>query len=161
MVQLKERPLSASRPDAEAVTPLDNPNDRLVQLVFLALMIVGFLLRIHDIGARALHHDESLHATYSWYLYSGRGYVHDPLMHGPEQFHVNALFFFLFGDNDVTARLQYVLLGTLMIGLPYFVRHELGRLGAIIAAVLLTISPAFCTFRASPVKICPSPSSPW
>src|SRR5215204_479385 len=146
MVQLKERPLSASRPDAEAVTPLDTPNDRLVQLVFLALMVLGFLLRIHDIGARALHHDESLHAIYSWYLYSGRGYVHDPLMHGPEQFHVNALLFFLFGDNDVTARLQYLLLGTFMIGLPYFVRHELGRLGAIIAAVLLTISPGFLYF---------------
>ena len=104
-------------------------------------MIVGFLLRIHDIGVRALHHDESLHATYRGTC--GRGYVHDPLMHGPEQFHVNALLFFLFGDNDVTARLQYVLLGTFMIGMPYFVRHELGRLGAIIAAVMLTISPGF------------------
>ena len=74
------------------------------------------------------------------------GYVHDPLMHGPEQFHVNALIFFLFGDNDVTARLQYVLLGTFMIGLPYFVRHELGRLAAIIAAIILTISPGFLYF---------------
>ncbi|HEX3247045.1 MAG TPA: flippase activity-associated protein Agl23, partial [Chloroflexota bacterium] len=146
MVQLKERPRSAPWPDTEAIAPPYPTHERLVQFVFLALMVVGFLLRIHDIGVRAFHHDESLHATYSWYLYSGRGYVHDPLMHGPEQFHVNALIFFLFGDNDVTARLQYVLLGTFIIGLPYFVRHELGRLAAIIAAIILTISPGFLYF---------------
>jgi uncharacterized protein (TIGR03663 family) len=146
MVQLKERPRSAPRPNAEIAGRPAPTSDRYVQLVFLALLVVGFLLRIHDLGSRALHHDESLHATYSWYLYSGRGYVHDPLMHGPEQFHVNALLFFLFGDNDVTARLQYVTLGTLMIGLPYFVRHEMSRLGAVIAAVLLTVSPGFLYF---------------
>lgn len=146
MVQLTERPRQAPRPSTDAERLINGPDDRLVKLAFLGLMLVGFLLRIHDIGARALHHDESLHATYSWYLYSGRGYVHDPLMHGPEQFHFNAFLFFLFGDNDVTARLQYVLLGTFMIGLPYFVRHEMGRLGALIAGVLLTISPGYLYF---------------
>ncbi|MFN0069997.1 MAG: flippase activity-associated protein Agl23 [Chloroflexota bacterium] len=146
MVQLKERPLSSPAHGADQAGLPSTSDDRILKIIFLALMVVGFLLRMHDIGARALHHDESLHATYSWYLYSGRGYVHDPLMHGPEQFHVNAFLFFLFGDNDVTARLQYVLLGTFMIGLPYFVRHELGKLAAVIAGVLLTISPGYLYF---------------
>ena len=108
--------------------------------------IVGFVLRIYDVGSRALHHDESLHAVYSWYLYIGRGYVHDPLMHGPYQFHVPALLYFLFGASDVTARLAAVLHGTGIIILPYFLRHELGRRGAIVASLLFTISPAFLYF---------------
>ena len=113
---------------------------------FLALAVVGFALRMFDLGQRALHHDESLHAVYSWYLYIGRGYIHDPLMHGPYQFHVPALLYFLFGANDVTARLAAVLHGTAIIFMPYFLRYELGKRGAIIASILFTISPAFLYF---------------
>src|SRR5688572_32242701 len=115
-------------------------------LAFIGLVTLGFLLRLHGLGYRAYHHDESLHAVYSWYLYVGRGYVHDPLMHGPFQFHVNALVYFLFGDSDVTGRLAAVLFGTGIIALPYFLRAELGRWGAVATSVLFTISPAFLYF---------------
>jgi len=96
---------------------------------FVALAVIGLLLRVYHLGDRALHHDESLHAVYSWYLYVGRGYVHDPLMHGPYQFHVPALIYFLFGASDFTARFAAVLHGTGIIVLPYFLRHELGLTG--------------------------------
>src|SRR3972149_5409305 len=68
-------------------------------------MAAAAALRLWDLDAKALHHDESLHATFSWYLYDGRGYIHDPLMHGPFQFNMNALSFFLFGVTDFTPRL--------------------------------------------------------
>ncbi len=113
---------------------------------YLGMMAVGLLMRLHDLGTRAMHHDESLHTFFSWNLYMGRGYVHDPMMHGPFQFHLNALIFFLFGPTDFTARLAYAVAGTILIGLPYFLRHELGRRGALAAAFLLTISPAFLYF---------------
>ncbi len=115
-------------------------------LPFLGLMLVGFVLRVWDLGARALHHDESLHAVYSWYLYQGRGYTHDPMMHGPLLFELNALTFFLFGANDVTARLVPAVLGTLLIGIPWLLRHELGRRGALAAAALFMISPDLLYF---------------
>ncbi len=116
------------------------------QLPFLGLMLLGFAMRLWDLGGKALHHDESLHAVYSWYLYQGRGYTHDPMMHGPFLFEANALAYFLFGANDVTARLVPALFGTALIGMPWLLRHELGRWGAIAAAVLLTISPDFLYF---------------
>lgn len=145
MVQVKERP--ASGPPAVPESQVSSAAlDRRDQLAFGVMMLVGWFLRIHELGTRAYHHDESLHATYSWYLFSGRGYVHDPLMHGPEQFSVNAFLFFLFGDSDFTGRLQYVLLGTIMIGLPYFLRREMGRWGALVAGGLLLISPGYLYF---------------
>ncbi|HYW90352.1 MAG TPA: flippase activity-associated protein Agl23, partial [Chloroflexota bacterium] len=115
-------------------------------LPFLALMLAGLVLRFWDLGDKAFHHDESLHAFYSWRLYDGQGYVHDPMMHGPLLFELNALAYLLFGASDFTARLVPALLGTAIIGMPYFLRHELGRAGAIAASLLFVISPAFLYF---------------
>src|SRR5437879_9029021 len=115
-------------------------------LPFIGLMFVGLVLRFWDLGAKAFHHDESLHAFYSWRLYDGQGYVHDPMMHGPLLFELNALAYLLFGASDFTARLVPALFGVALIGLPFLLRHELGRSGAIAAAVLFTVSPAFLYF---------------
>src|SRR5690606_39940128 len=54
---------------------------------------------------RVMSHDESLHTRYSYSLYADGNFQHTPLMHGPILFHVTAFFYFLFGDNDFTARL--------------------------------------------------------
>ncbi|MGI9148658.1 MAG: flippase activity-associated protein Agl23 [Chloroflexota bacterium] len=115
-------------------------------LPFLGLMLVGLILRFVDLGAKAFHHDESLHAFYSWRLFDGQGYVHDPMMHGPLLFELNALVFLLFGASDFTARLVPALFGVGLIGLPFLLRHELGRYGAIAAAALFTVSPSFLYF---------------
>src|SRR3712207_4585820 len=98
MVQVREHP-TAPVSDLDSPTPSVPLNIQWEPLVFLGLMALGFALRIYELGYRAYHHDESLHAVYSWYLYVGRGYTHDPMMHGPFQFHFNALMYFLFGDN--------------------------------------------------------------
>lgn len=113
---------------------------------WVGIVVVAFLLRMHDVGVRALHHDESLHALYSWKLFQGQGYIHDPMMHGPFQFHAKALMYFLFGDSEVTARLAEVLCGTGIVALAYTLRGELGRRGAGAAAVLFALSPALMYF---------------
>src|SRR5437016_1225278 len=147
MVQVEERLTPPSLPAAQpAMQPPRTLTVRLYPLLFVALVVGGFLLRIHRLAERAIHHDESLHALYSWYLYTGRGYVHDPMMHGPWQFHWTALIYFLFGDSDFTARLAPVLFGTWLIAAPYFLRREIGRSGAIVASVLFALSPAYLYF---------------
>src|SRR5438105_4916524 len=89
---------------------------------YTALVIGAGLLRFVDLGSRALHHDESLHATYSYYFVSGKGYVHDPLMHGPFLFHVTALSYLVFGANDASSRLSAALLGTGVVLLSVLLR---------------------------------------
>ncbi|MCS7207545.1 MAG: TIGR03663 family protein [Dehalococcoidia bacterium] len=112
----------------------------------LGLMGIALVMRLWDLGSRALHHDESLHAVYSWYLATGKGYRHDPMMHGPFQFHANALLFFLFGDSDFTARLLYALFGTALVGLPWLLRPQLGTAGALCASAFLAFSPTLLYF---------------
>lgn len=109
---------------------------------FGALVLLAGVLRFWDLGSRALHHDESLHALFSWYLYTGAGYQHDPLMHGPFQFHATALIYLLFGDSDYTARVPPALIGAFTVALPYFLREQLGRTGALCTAALLALSPS-------------------
>src|SRR5215211_6736420 len=73
-------------------------------VAYIGLFIVALLTHLWGLGDRALHHDETLHAAYSWRLYTGQGFAHDPLLHGPFLYHITALMYFLFGDNDFTAR---------------------------------------------------------
>jgi uncharacterized protein (TIGR03663 family) len=110
-------------------------------LALASIMAVAAVLRFWDLGDMALHHDESLHAQFSYYLFNGNGYKHDPLMHGPFLFHATTAVYFLFGDSEYTARVMPALFGTALVGLPWFLRRQIGMRAVLIAAVLLTISP--------------------
>ncbi|MGH2447819.1 MAG: flippase activity-associated protein Agl23 [Chloroflexota bacterium] len=112
-------------------------------VAYSAIVLGGFIVRIWDVGARVVHHDESLHAYYAWQLFAGHGYVYDPLMHGPLKFEILPLFYTLFGVSDFSARLFPVLMGTALIALPYFLRRVLSRPGAVLASAMIAISPAF------------------
>ncbi len=110
--------------------------------LYLLIIILCLVSRLAMLGERVISHDESLHTQYSWYLYSGRGFHHNPMMHGPLVFHVTALTYWLFGDNNFTARMPVALMGTLLVAFPYLLRRYLGRYGALLASLLLLISPS-------------------
>ena len=115
-------------------------------IIFVSIIVLAVISRFWDLGARALHHDESLHATYSYYLYIGRGYVHDPLLHGTFIYIFNALVYLLLGASDATARVAPSFLGVLTVALPMLLRKQLGRWGALATSGLLLISPSFLYF---------------
>jgi uncharacterized protein (TIGR03663 family) len=115
-------------------------------IAYGALLVAAAAMRFWDLGHRAVHHDESLHSFYSWQLAEGQGFRHDPLMHGPLQFELNAAIFLIFGDSDYTSRLLYAIAGTALVALPFFFRNRLGRLGALFTSILLAFSPALLYF---------------
>ncbi len=110
--------------------------------LYVTLITLAIVTRLWGLGIRVQSHDESLHTKYSWNLYAGEGFEHTPLMHGPLLFHATALSYFLFGDNDFTARLFVALIGVAVVAFPYLLRRWLGRIGALCAAFLLLISPS-------------------
>ncbi|MDQ2745265.1 MAG: TIGR03663 family protein [Chloroflexota bacterium] len=119
------------------------PEITLEQGLYAGLLVAGFVARIWDVGSRAMHGDEAVHAWLAWNLFTGAGYHYDPVYHGPLQFLITSLFFFLFGDSNTTGRLMAVLFGSALIVLPYFLRHWMGRGAALLAAAFLAFSPAF------------------
>lgn len=112
------------------------------QCAYLAIFVAAVLTRFWSLGARALHHDESLHAWFSYNYAIGKGYQHDPLMHGPFLFHLNALIYALFGATDATSRYGPALFGVILVMLPILLRPVIGRWGALICSVMLLISPS-------------------
>ena len=90
---------------------------------YFSLLLLGLILRLFQLDYRAVHHDESLHGYFSYRLYTGEEYSHNPLMHGMLLFHLLTASFFIFGDSDFTMRLPMVLVGSLLIFLPYFLKN--------------------------------------
>ncbi|HZC06732.1 MAG TPA: flippase activity-associated protein Agl23 [Ktedonobacterales bacterium] len=133
------------------------------QWAWFAVLAVAALLRFWNLGAKPLHHDESMHAFYSLlFARDPSSYAYDPLLHGPFQFHAEGFMFALIlaaqslfhvgglGNNpwinDATARIVPALFGLGIVALPLGLRRELGRLGALLAALLLAVSPTFVYF---------------
>ena len=135
-------------------------------IAFWGVVLLGALLRFWGLGDKPLHHDESLHAYFSLQLmhdienwsscFSGirSCYKYDPLLHGPFQFHAIALVYKLsqilsapdHGVNTTTVRIVAASLGTVLVGLPYFLRDRLGTVGAWLACFMLAVSPSMVYF---------------
>jgi predicted membrane-bound mannosyltransferase/sugar lactone lactonase YvrE len=110
-------------------------------LLFTLIITAAIITRFYNLGARVMSHDESLHTYFSWLFYRGNGYQHNPMMHGPLQFHLIALSYFLFGASDFTARIPAALFSVATISMTWYWRHYLGRTGALIAGAMMVISP--------------------
>ncbi len=129
-----------------------------LEAAFLGVMVVALGLRLFELSGRTMHYDEAIHLHFSFKLANSAGvdlgwpwifgtdYFHSAWMHGPFQIEMVAAIFTIFGDSDFTSRLGYALFGTALVGLPYFLRDHIGRKGALIAAVMLTLSPALLYF---------------
>ncbi len=115
---------------------------RIENVLIVIILLAAILSRFIILGERVMSHDEVNHVVPSYELYQGRGYRHDPVTHGPFQFHVVALSYFLFGDNDFSSRIPAALFSVGAVAFLIFAfRRYLGRSGAIIAGLLFTISP--------------------
>ena len=129
-----------------------------LEVSFLTVMVIALGLRLFELSGRAMHYDEAIHLHYGWKLANSAGaflgwpwifgtdYIHSAWMHGPFQIEMTAVIFTIFGDTDFTSRLGYALFGTALVGLPYFLRDHIGKHGALIAAIMLALSPALLYF---------------
>jgi predicted membrane-bound mannosyltransferase len=114
--------------------------------LYLLFFVTAIISRFWELGVKGLHHDESLHAVYSFHYYVGAGYVHSPMMHGPLQFHYIDFFYTLFGATNDTARYASAVCGIFVVMSPFLLRRQLGRWPALIATFLFLISPSIMYF---------------
>lgn len=115
--------------------------------VYLIAFVFAIVLSLYELGERPYHHDESIHAFYSWKISrEGVGsYRYDPVYHGLVLYYASAAVMLL-GDNDFTGRLSAVLFGLGVLGFAWPLRRYLGRWGALSFLVLLVFSPAWLYF---------------
>jgi DNA-binding beta-propeller fold protein YncE/4-amino-4-deoxy-L-arabinose transferase-like glycosyltransferase len=118
------------------------PKLTIENLIIIIIIILAIVSRFYDLGARVMSHDEVNHVVPSWDLATGKGYVQDPITHGPLQFHLIALSYFMFGDSDFTSRIPAALGSVAAIVLILFLfKPYLGKYGHLIGGFLFLISP--------------------
>jgi uncharacterized protein (TIGR03663 family) len=116
--------------------------------LFLVIFIIALIVRFFLLDLKLFHHDEAVHAWFSYKLLTTGTYVYDPVYHGPLLYYMTAGMFALFGDSDLIARIVPALLGSLMVLMvwPIYRLGYIGRRGALIAALFLAISPDMVYF---------------
>ena len=72
-------------------------------MLVVALLIATVTSRFWNVGDRAMHHDESMHAKFAWDTFKGNVYKYNPLLHGPFQFLSVATSFNLSASTEKTS----------------------------------------------------------
>ena len=119
-----------------------NPLSRRERIIAVVILVLALVTRFYMLGDRAISHDESIHTKFSWNLYAGQGFQHNPMMHGPLLFELTALTYHILGVSDFTSRVVTALAGVALVMSPLLFRRWIGRRGALATAVLLLISPS-------------------
>jgi len=118
------------------------------QWLYGLLFTIAVVNRLLWLGERPFHHDESIHAFFSWKIVDEgiAHYKYDPVYHGPILYYSSALVMRLLGDSDFTARLSAVLFGFGILAFAWPLRAFMGRLTSLAFLALFTFSPALTYF---------------
>lgn len=127
------------------VTPQDYRLETIIRLTAMALVAVGFALRLYALGSESLWFDELLQLDiaqqpFSTFLPELRHYAAVPLDYTISHFWISL------GRGDVWVRLPAVIVGTLTLPLGYQLGRRLlgptaGPSAGLVLMALLTISP--------------------
>ncbi|NCV21934.1 MAG: TIGR03663 family protein, partial [Chloroflexi bacterium] len=115
-------------------------------ILLIILIIITLVSRFINVGDRAMHHDESMHAKFAWDTFRGQVYKYNPLLHGPFQFLSVATSFWIFGATEATARAVPAFFGVGLVAISFLWRRWLGTTGWIVAVAMFVFSPSFIYF---------------
>jgi uncharacterized protein (TIGR03663 family) len=116
--------------------------------LFLIIFLLGLFIRLYTLDLKLLHHDEAVHAWFSYQLLTEGSYTYDPMYHGPLLYFLTAGMFYLFGDSDLVGRILPALFGAAIIPLIYAI-YRLGYLDqrqTLIASLFVAVSPSLVYF---------------
>ncbi|MFC1936228.1 flippase activity-associated protein Agl23 [Chloroflexota bacterium] len=111
------------------------------KILLLGIILLAVVSRLYILGARVMSHDEINHVYFAWQYFNGSQYIHDPLSHGPLQFHLLYLSYFLFGVTDFSARIPAAIFSIATVFFAWKFRRYFGRTGGLVAALLMVVSP--------------------
>ncbi|HEX5434287.1 MAG TPA: flippase activity-associated protein Agl23 [Candidatus Angelobacter sp.] len=124
------------------------------QWAAVSILLAACFLRVFELSAKVLHHDEGVNGMFMTYLYRTGYYHYDPAnYHGPSLYYmgeitttIGSIFLGKEGLNTFTIRLVTALFGIGVVWLMLCLRRQLGNFGSLAAAAMATVSPGFVFF---------------
>jgi len=111
-----------------------------------AILLVALVLRVYALDLKPLHHDEGVNGFFLTNLLRQGHYAYDPEnYHGPTLYYLTLPFVALTGLHTVVIRLVPSLFGVGVVWLVLALRRYVGAVAALVAALLVAVSPA-CVF---------------
>jgi uncharacterized protein (TIGR03663 family) len=119
-----------------------------IEVSIVIIFFLGLLIRTIVPNLKLLHHDETIHAWFSYELLTKGTYQYDPMYHGPLLYYLTSGAFRIFGDSDLIVRLLPGIFGTLIILLIYLLNHFgwLSKNHTLWAALFFAFSPDMVYF---------------
>jgi Dolichyl-phosphate-mannose-protein mannosyltransferase len=106
------------------------------------IVALATFLRFFDITNRPVHHDEGVNGWFMTNLIRDGLYKYDPAnYHGPSLYFWAWPWLKLFGFETVVIRVCIAVWGLAMVVLVLYLKRYLGKIGTLIAAFLVAISP--------------------
>lgn len=109
------------------------------QALYFLIAIVAAILRLPDLGIPPLSPIEATQALAVWDQWQPVSDLTD--IGSPLYFSLTGLISQVLGFSDEVMRLVPALFGIALTVLPWFLRHRSGKLGALVASLLLAVSP--------------------
>lgn len=107
-------------------------------VIYCLLFVLALFLRLFNLGDIPLNQPEASLAYRAFDISRGLGV---DVAGQPAYVLLTGLLFMVFGSSDLLARLLPAIAGSTLVWLPYFYRHRLGRVAAILAAFGLALDP--------------------
>ena len=130
------------------------------RLLYCALALLGLIIRLAGLGHWPLRPDEAANALAAWRFLHPTGW--QPAAYSPLLVNTEIILFWITRAGEFSVRLLPALAGASLVLLPSLWRKELGRIGALVVAGLLVLSPSFLTFsRAADGALLASAGCAW
>jgi hypothetical protein len=113
------------------------------QALFFLILLLGLGVRVLNIGEAPLSEQESILSLEAYQVSNGESTNLSP---GPAYPLLTGATFFLFSDNNSSARIWSVIAGCCLVIFPYLIRSLIGRKAALIMALGLALDPSLVAF---------------
>jgi uncharacterized protein (TIGR03663 family) len=116
--------------------------ERLYRFGFVAVLLLTVLVRLESLERKPLHHDEGVNAHFLMRLAADGDWQYDPTnYHGPTLYYASLPFRWILGERELALRIVPVFFGWVGIGLLWWLRDRLGKIGVLVSGLLLAVSP--------------------
>jgi uncharacterized protein (TIGR03663 family) len=116
-------------------------HDRSLLLVVVGTALLATVMRVYALGRRVLYYDEAWLGYWVLKYVDSGVWEYRPIVHGPFFARVNSGVFWLFGANEVTARLVVAVVGGCLPLAAYLFRERLRDSEVVVLALLLAANP--------------------